>query len=154
MKDPQTRKTFIRKYGTCFNCLAKDHRANSCSVVVRCKLCNAGHHTELCSESSDNDDIKPKNSPKNVQETKSEEVSSPATINLHVATGGLVALLHGCVVRCILRGERETKVRVIFDSGSHRSFVTLKAASLVSPKGLGKELLGLSMFGQKCANTE
>jgi hypothetical protein len=63
-------------------------------------------------------------------------VSSPT--NLHVGIGGLVALQ---TAREILRGEREAKVRVLFDEGSHRSFVTSKAASLVNPKGLRRELL-------------
>jgi hypothetical protein len=60
-------------------------------------------------------------------------VSSPT--NLHVGIGGLVALQ---TAREILRGEREAKVRVLFDEGSHRSFVTSKAASL------RRELLGIN----------
>ena len=45
-------------------------------------------------------------------------------------------------------------MRVLFDGGSHRSFVTLKAASLASPRGLRRELLGINTFGQKCTNAE
>ena len=37
---------------------------------------------------------------------------------------------------------------------SHRSFVTSKAASLVNPKGLRRELLGINTFGQKCTRYE
>ena len=129
--------------------MAKGHRASNCSVVIKCKLCSAGHHTALCSEGVSKDD-KPKDDPNNVQETRPDDVSSSAT-NLHAGAGGLVALR---TAPCILRGEREAKVRVLFDSGSHRSFVTSKAASLVNPKGLGRELLGINTFGQKCASAE
>ena len=49
-----------------------------------------------------------------------------------------------------MKGEREAKVRDLFDAGSHRSFVITKAASIVNPKGLRRELLGISTFGQEC----
>ena len=111
-----------RKFGRCFKCLDKGHRANSCSVSTKCKNCNGTHHVALC----DNDN----------KETMHEEIGKDITkqdpTNLHVGIGGLVALQ---TARGVLRGEREAKVRVLFDAGSHRSFVTSKAASLVNPKG-------------------
>ena len=45
-------------------------------------------------------------------------------------------------------------MRVLFDGGSHRSFVTSKAATLANSKGLRRELLGINTFGQKCTNAE
>ena len=70
---------------------------------------------------------------------------------MHVGTGSLVALQ---TARGILRGEREARVRVPFDAGSHRSFVTSKVANLVKPKGIRWELLGIDTFSQKCVNAE
>ena len=66
-------------------------------------------------------------------------------------TGGLVVLQ---TARGVLRGKREAKVRVLFDGGSHRSFVTSHAASLVAPKGLRREILEINTFGQKCTKAE
>jgi hypothetical protein len=43
---------------------------------------------------------------------------------------------------------------VLFDSGSHKSYVTAKTANLAGLKVLRKELLGLSTFGQKAKETE
>ena len=70
---------------------------------------------------------------------------------MHVGTGSLVALQ---TARGILRREREARVRVLFDTGSHRSFVTSKAANLVKPKGIRWELPSIDTFGQKCVNAE
>ena len=148
VRDPKTRKTLARKFGRCFKCLDKGHRANNCSVSTKCKKCNGTHRVALC----DNDN----------KETMHEEISKDITrqdakiyvsspINLHVGIGGLVALQ---TARGVLRGEREAKVRVLFDAGSHRSFVTSKAASLVNPKGLRRELLGINTFGHKCTRSE
>jgi hypothetical protein len=67
------------------------------------------------------------------------DVSSPTVL---ICMKELVAWLP-----CVLRGERETEVRVLFDEGSHRSFVTAKAASLVNPKDI-------DTFGQKCTRSE
>ena len=77
-------------------------------------------------------------------------VTSPNS-NLHVGTGSLVALQ---TARGVTKGHIEVKVRVLFDGGSHRSFVTSKAASLASPRGLRRELLGINTFGQKCTKAE
>ena len=70
---------------------------------------------------------------------------------MHVGTGSLVALQ---TARSILRGGREARVRVLVDTGSHRSFVTSKVANLVKPKAIRWELLSIDTFGQKCVNAE
>ena len=46
--DPKTRKNIARKYGRCFLCLFKSHRASNCNNKVRCKNCNGSHHITLC----------------------------------------------------------------------------------------------------------
>ena len=53
--------------------------------------------------------------------------TSPST--LHVGTGGRVALQ---IARAVIRGECEPRqVRVLFDGGSHRSFITSGAAQRI-----------------------
>ena len=83
--------------------------ANSCSVKTKCKNCNGTHHVALC----DNDNKETMHEEISKDITKQDPkmyVSSPT--NLHVGIGGLVALQ---TAREILRGEREAKVRVLFD---------------------------------------
>ena len=99
--------------------------------------------------------VKDKKTDKNEQETYivrnvTSNVSSPCN-NLLAGKGGPVALQTTCWV---LRGKREAKVRVLFDAGSHHSFVTLYATSLVNPKGLRREFLGINTFGQKWTKAE
>ena len=55
-------------------------------------------------------------------------------------------------IKTLFKGE--VKVRVLFDGGSHRSFVTSKAACLANSKGVRRELLGINTFSQKCTNAE
>ena len=135
VRDPKTRKTLALKYGRCFQCLVKGHRASNCSSKIKCRNCNRAHHVALCDVS-----LKDKKTDKNEQETHivknvTSNVASPCN-NLLAETGSLVALQ---TARRVLRGKREAKVRVLFDAGSHRSFVTSHAASLVNPKGLKEQ---------------
>ena len=148
IKDPKTRKTLARKYGRCFLCLFKGHRASNCTVKRRCNVCKGAHHVALCDARPKEDDrndkaVKPDEKSKQFLENTNVHATSSSS-NLHAGIGGLVALQTACG---ILRGEREAKVRVLFDAGSHRSFVTSRAAGLANPKGLRREFLGINTLG-------
>ena len=108
--------------------MKKGHRARECRVNVLCNNCGqAGHHISLCEGkimqslpsvtefqiSPDGQDANP-------------IVTSSSSSSYHVGTGGRVALQ---TARAVIRGEGEPhRVRVLFDAGSHRSFITSKAA--------------------------
>ena len=49
--DPKTRKTLLLKYGRCFLCLVKGHRASNYSSKIKCLNCNRSHHVALCDAS-------------------------------------------------------------------------------------------------------
>ena len=75
--------------------------------------------------------------------------TSPST--LHVGTGGRVALQ---TARVVIRGEREPcQVRVLFDGGSHRSFITSGAAQRAQLAVIRQDWLGISTFGQRSRDT-
>ena len=46
--DPKTRKNVARKFGRCFICLSKCHRASNCRNKSKCSVCNGSHHVALC----------------------------------------------------------------------------------------------------------
>ncbi|CAB4030305.1 E3 ubiquitin- ligase DZIP3 [Paramuricea clavata] len=127
VKDPRARKSLARKYGRCFLCLFKGHRASNCTVKNRCNVCNGAHHVALYDASPKEDDkrdktVKPDEESKQVPVNTNVHVTSSSS-NLHAGTGSLVALR---TARGVLRGER----------------------------GLRRELLGINTFGQKCTNAE
>ncbi len=150
VKDPKTRKTLAMKYGRCFLCLVKGHRASNCSSKIKCRNCDRAHHVALCDAIQKDEKTDKNEHETNIVKNITSNVASPCN-NLLAGTGGLVALQ---TARGVLKGKREAKVRVLFDAGSHRSFVTSHAASLVDPKGLRREFLGINTFGQKCTKAE
>ena len=115
--DPKTRKNIARKYGRCFLCLFKGHRASNCSNKVRCKNCNGSHHIALCEANLKDDkmhDEKTKETDNELKQVNANvQVTSPSS-NMHVGTGSLVALQ---TARGILRGEGKVKVRVLLYKG-------------------------------------
>ena len=51
--------------------------------------------------------------------------------------------------QALIKGSRKGRVRVLFDSGSHRSLITVKAASSYDLGIARKEWLSISTFGQR-----
>ena len=52
----------------------------------------------------------------------------------------------------VVNGKREEKVRVLFDTGSHRSFITVKAPSNLRLRPVRKEQVGIKAFGRDKSN--
>ena len=148
VKDPKERKNIVFKFARCFICMKKGHRARECKAFdVLCSKCGqSGHHVSLC-------DVRIVQSVPPVAEfqftpygqNKTPTTASPSS--LHVGTGGRVALQ---TARAVIRGEGEPyRVRVLFDAGSHRSFITFKAAQRAQLARIRQEWLGISTFGQR-----
>ena len=145
VKDIKQRKSIVVRFARCFKCMKKGHRARECKSKVMCKKCGQGHHISLCEAqvrqqlSSDAQMLSDVNS----------ITTSPST--LHVGTGGRVALQ---TAPAVIRGEREPRqVRVLFDGGSHRSFITSGAAQRAQLAVIRQDWLGISTFGQRSRDT-
>ena len=101
--------------------MKKGHRARDCKIDVLCNKCGqAGHHVSLCNVRNAQQ-VAPvaefQFSPNG--QDKTPIVTSPSS--LHVGTGGRVALQ---TAGAVIRGVGEPyRVRVLFDAGSHRSFM-------------------------------
>ena len=128
--------------------MKKGHRARECRAFdVLCNKCGqASHHVSLC-------DVGIVQSVPSVSEfqfspygqNKTSITSSPSS--LHVGTGGRVALQ---TASAVIRGEGDPyTVRVLFDAGSYRSFITSKAAQRAQLARIRQEWLGISTFGQR-----
>ena len=67
--------------------------------------------------------------------------------SMPVGTESWIALQ---TAQALIKGEKQgRKGRVLFDSGSHRSFITAKAANSYGLGIVRKEWLSISTFGQR-----
>ena len=127
------RKKLLFKFDRCFKCIDKGHRARDCTVTVKCKVCKGFHNTCLCdakSQSSGGDGGQPTE-------------SSPTS--MLVGTESRVALQ---TAQALIKGSAQGRVRVLFYSGSHKSFVTAKAASNYGLEIVRNEWVTINTFGQ------
>ena len=130
------RKKLLIKFGICFYCINKGHRARDCKVVVKCKNCRGSHNTWLCDT--------------NLQQPSGGNSDQPSTVNtpssLLVGTESRITLQ---TAQALITGNVQGRVRVLFDSGSHKTFVTAKAASNYGLEILRREWVTISTFGEK-----
>lgn len=133
------RKRILLKYGRCFNCIRKGHVSKDCKTVVNCKFCKGKHHSCLCCADSPGEG---RSSTTAIESHNVESVSS----SMHIETGGSVALQ---TAQAQVAGKGNARIRVLFDSASHMSFVTSRVAKEFSLETRRKEWLSVNTFGQK-----
>ena len=147
IKDSKERKSIVMKYARCFKCIKKGHRARDCKVNVLCSKCGQeGHHVSLC-ERQERQLSPQANEFQVLREQKDESPNAKSPGIFHVGAGGRVALQ---TARAVIRGEGYPyRVRVLFDAGSHRSFITSRAAQRSQLPVIRRDWLGISTFGQR-----
>ena len=111
----EERKKLLIKFGRCFKCINKGHRARDCKASVQCKNCKGSHNTCLCELGS--------------QQTPAGDSGQPlvnSPSSLLVGTESRIALQ---TAQALIKGNVPGRVRVLFDLRSLKSLVTTKAAS-------------------------
>lgn len=142
VKNKEERKNIVRKFGRCYVCLKKGHRSFECRSGLVCTVCNEKHHISLC----DKDKIAPAN-----KEVLPSAPVAPISTNANscvesVECGGRVALQ---TAQAFVQGKRNVRVRVLFDSGSQKSFVTSNVVSNANIYPFKQESLSICRFGDK-----
>ena len=139
MNDVNARKNILVKYGRCFKCVQRRHRALDCKSIELCNKCGRSHHISICDKQD-----KPAVSEFEVRPEANPTTTSPSSF--HVGVGDRVALQ---TARAVITGEGQPqRVRVLFDAGSHCPFVTARAARLVRLPVTRQDWLAISTFGQ------
>ena len=134
--DIKERKKLLSKYS-----LRKGHLARACKISVRCSACKCEHHKALCYASS-------KEPEGNIPgDCRQNEVDST---NLHVVTSTRVVLQ---TAQAQALGKSKRRVCILFDTGSHKSFITARAAASLGLQPLRKEWVALKTFGRKAVGS-
>lgn len=153
----------LRAEGRCFVCFDKNHISNSCAKGLCCRICNSISHTEvLCRKNSDNRSWGTQNPGKPLTESKlskgtdqiSSDVSDPKVEVLAVAHNSVPGtkssyLLTCKVMVCSDESNKGQEIRLILDSGSHRSFASKRLVKELNLKPSRYETLAIYTFGEK-----
>ena len=154
IKEPEERKNILMKSFKCFLCLKGGHRSFECHSKLRCKLCRAKHNSLICTanrpksssgsckESSDREG-KSASAPNNVNSASMLNVNAPIWTG-STGSGNSVALQTALAK---VNERKECTVRVLFDTGSHKSFITARAVETLGLRPVSSEKLAIKAFG-------
>ena len=147
--DVKARKSILRNKGRCFLCLKSNHVSKDCRSGRPCYHCGGYHHISICPK-------KGSGLPAAVQAHTDQQTESPSTesTSANVAAqrnkkSGKAVLLQTAysTVSGVNNGEKKAKARILFDSGSQRSYISEKLRNALSLKADKSETLVIKAFG-------
>ena len=123
----------IRKYGRCFICLKRNHRARDCKSSSKSSKCTERHHVSICEK----------------EKEKGKE-SNDVGPGLHVKDGRNIAMQTAQAYIRLGGSDKKVGCRVLFDSGSQRSFISSSVTKMfeAGSNQCEKEWLTVSGFGE------
>ena len=145
------RKRIIRKFGRCFICLQKGHRAAECQKTHKCKNCRESHHTSIWNNEQQEQDVNESDGPGVVvgisHGSGNGEPPVVESSGLHIRNGGEHCVADSTNHFDNQRWKQPVRCRVMFDSGSQRSFITTAIVKLLGRKPVEKEWMRINGFG-------
>eukprot|EP00112_Aurelia_sp_Birch-Aquarium-sp1_P011662 Seg2451.3 transcript_id=Seg2451.3/GoldUCD/mRNA.D3Y31 product="hypothetical protein" protein_id=Seg2451.3/GoldUCD/D3Y31 len=139
MKDINLRRDILKQKGRCFVCLRQGHRMRECTSNKNCRHCGNKHHQSICYQESKKTNG---NTPEPVEKEESATIASAAS------QGKSQVLLQTAKTIAYKDGEtRGIPVRILFDSGSQRSYVSESLKTKLKLQPSKKETLKLNTFG-------
>ena len=137
----------------CFNCLRTNHKTRECLSTRMCRLYQQKHHQSICSSLSKKIEPFVLNSlpPVTSNSGDSTETSNHTTSDKNTKT---VLLQTARAVAYNPETGFSTKVRILFDRGSQRSYIIDQLCSRLklTPVHVEKPHLGVSISKQNGAN--
>ena len=148
--DVASRKNAIRSNGRCFNCLCKCHISRTCRSSSWCQKCKCKHHISICDIHCDQlqppslattpkTSLHPGASPFQLRQTAINVCSSPSQ----------VIILQ--TARAVVQNPNVTsisiEVRLRFNGGSQRSYLSVRARDLLRLGTCGEHSLSHATFG-------
>ena len=134
VSDIEERKQWLKKAGRCFICLRKFHIQRNCRSALRCSVCNERHHISICQKAS----CRP------TQTGTSDETTSSMYASIRTPV-----LLQTTRVRVLNPADPDNtlETRLLFDSGSQRSYVTNHLKDQLRLKKRSSDTLMIRTFG-------
>jgi len=140
------RKEILQKNNRCFICLKTGHGANNCFKTKKCRNCDGKHHQLICARiDTPAVDQRNPNRNENLKESQNESTTVTTTTTANSMTKGTVLLQTASCMA--VNGSNSIPVRVLFDNGSQRSYISLSVSSRLNLKPVKSENLCINTFG-------
>lgn len=150
------RKAILKRDRRCFTCLRQGHNVEQCDKS--CRKCKRKHHQSICQEQNTNSSRNPHNLHSFASVDRSgdqTEIDGEITSTTTATTTSestnpkrKVLLQTATAMATNDEGTKSTKVRLLFDNGSQRSYITDSLRSKLQLKSVQTERLNLNTFGE------
>ena len=127
VSNAQSHKAILHRNKRCFICLDAGHIAKNCKSRYICRKCKTGkHHISICESSP----VYPKESPPDKRNDQDKEKSDTKGFVVHASCDKSAILLQTARADILpVDGSEEVSTRILFDSGSQRSYISEKVRS-------------------------
>ena len=152
--DISARRNLLKQQGRCFVCLQRNHLARNCSPSKVCRICSGKHHMSICKNAnrgSGTSEIQSRGSSVESSdggERRSNESKTSTTVYVDSNTSILLQTAIAQVSR-VHQLHPVVNMRILFDSGSQRSYISERAKAKLNLPPKRKEKLLIKMFGQE-----
>ena len=130
--EPAERKQILKRSGRCFVCLRRNHTSRECRSTLKCSSCGSRHHVSICTGGVARNTTRSSttsvtgHSTLQAQSLGSVNSNTPTTTSLQCASSKVPVLLQTARVD-VLNPDNSSvsmSVRILFDSGSQRSYIS------------------------------
>lgn len=156
----QERRQFLQRQRRCFNCLGPNHTKAQCYSKGRCMKCKKKHHTSICDDAvgENSEEESPQQSTKN-DETGGSQTTTKKADNSKTHMGATHAdrnsiLMQTAIVKASKDGTNQYQARILFDTGSQRTFISEHLKQKLRLEPIRQELLDVTTFGTLKSNRE
>ena len=154
IKTVEERRSLLQRQQRCLNYLGLNHTKIQCFSKGRCMKCKKKHHTSICDENQENttqsassqmmDDKGPKNDQLSADSVSKNRTHMGAT---HVLPSKAHILMQSAVTKISGNNKQYYQARILFDTGSQRTFITQEMKHKLKLGTMGSELLDVTTFG-------
>ena len=126
----KTRKIYLKNHKICFNCLREGHLSNKRLKTKGFYYCKGIHNSAICNKREERKIIETTSN----LSSSNKEMTLPQTAEVYVVNE---------------RKNKEIKLKVLFDSGSEKSFLSQRAYACLHLPTICTENLKINTFGNK-----
>ena len=152
----QARREFLKRNGNCFVCLRKGHLGRDCHSNAKCRECKGRHHVSICNkleEKGESHHLDATSKPFVPQAERKVDLAPQAVSTQTQAYCGLITsdktTLMQTVVATVSRPDKPTetiKARLILDTASSRTFVSLRLMERLNLPVVNRERMEIKTF--------
>ena len=149
--DPKVRMKIMKEKGRCFLCFKSGHMSSSCPYGNKCFRCGDRHHIALCRVDHrvypENSTTDRKVSPEKAEEPQQSSVNVTLSSDHKREKRAILLQTARATISSTRNESLSANVRILFDSGSSKTFVSERAANHLKLRVVGKEKQLIKTFG-------